>query len=313
MKVCCLRDSKGFTSILLILLGYNSYTMTLRNATTRTPINDESLRPGVPIWMQASILAWIERWTSQVLRSEVNRHVTVTTLNRDRILEIERYLQISFPSSVNDIVYREGVKQYCMQNEEHCLDVVEAIVATNNNFDAVVTTLNAILLQSGSKWIAKVVDYKGVLEERVSQTASDAFELSVNNATNESANFLTTAWHQAYGRSPNATEAYNNAIKAMEAAAWPIITPRNNSATLGHIIGELSVIPAKWKTAISEKTTGMGVKAIADAMLLVWEGHTDRHGTASPVAVTREAAEQAVLAAVMICGYFNRGYVVTSA
>jgi hypothetical protein len=168
--------------------------------------------------------------------------------------------------------------------------------------------INPILVEAGSKWIVVVNDGTAVLEERVDATTAEAFNAALG-AANESPTFLKKAWGYVFGRDPSPSEAYNYAIKAIEAATWPIITPNNNSATLGHILGEMKAHPENWHTKIVEQQANLGSVMIANAMQLVWEGHTDRHGTAAPVAVTQEAAEQAVFTAVMVCDYFNRGYV----
>jgi hypothetical protein len=170
--------------------------------------------------------------------------------------------------------------------------------------------INRILKESGSKWIAVSSGTNtATLEERVNETAQNAYSNIVSEATNQSGDFLKKAWSAAFGRNPNASEAYNNAIKAMEASAWPIVTPNNNSATLGHIIGELRTHPEKWYTALRELEENLGVQVIRQSMQVVWEGHSDRHGTGKPVDISQEAAEQSVFTAINVCAHFNRGYI----
>jgi hypothetical protein len=110
----------------------------------------------------------------------------------------------------------------------------------------------------------------------------------------------------AFGRSPKPSSAYSNSIKAIEAAAWPTVTPRDNKATLGTMLGELRSNSNSWQTSINDKGANQGVTAVKDIMQHIWDGQTDRHGTANPVAPSQEAAEQAVLYAVVVCNFFNR-------
>ena len=51
------------------------------------------------------------------------------------------------------------------------------------------------------------------------------------------AQHLRDAWQKAWGRSPDASAAYTNAVRAVEAAYAPIVSPKNGQATLGSIIG----------------------------------------------------------------------------
>ena len=231
---------------------------------------------------------------------------------QNRIHAIERYLQISLPDDEeNEYELQDQLIAYA-DDETHGLDVIEAILATNNNVDQVADSMNAILIESGSKWKAVKQEGKALLEERVDSTTTAAFESASSSTANDSSELLRKAWGFAFGRNPSPSEAYNYAIKAMEESAWPIITPNNQTATLGHILGEIKANPSKWHTQITEKQQNLSTTMLVDNMQLIWEGHTDRHGTASPVPVTQEAAEQAVVTAVAICTYFNRGYVVMS-
>lgn len=283
-----------------------------RRATTRREIGDESLLEGVPVWMRPSIERFIAYWITGNSRANPNE---AAIPDMHRINEIERYLQIQlekYGTAAAIATYRY-VFQY-VQDEEKCLDIVEAILATNNNTDAIVSQLNTILTSSGSKWIAvkNSSGFGATLEERVSESAQNALVIAVKESDATTQHFLKTAWSNAFGRSPNASSAYSNSIKAIEAAAWPTITPKDNKATLGTMLGEIRSNIGKWKTATPDKSPNQGITAIKDIMQHIWDGQTDRHGTAHPVAPSQEAAEQAVLYAVVVCNFFNRNLVTKS-
>lgn len=281
-----------------------------RVASTRTAPTDDSLIDGVPPYMMGSAIDFIKRFTTEHRGRDRHTGDVIIGVATDRIRAIERYLQVRLPDDPDDeFELQTGLINY-VRDETHCLDVIEAMLVTcyAPNLDQMMQVINPILVESGSKWVAIVNDGTAVLEERVDATTADAFNTAIS-ASNDSSTFLKKAWGYAFGRNPSPSEAYNYAIKAMEAAAWPVVTPNNNSATLGHILGEMNARPENWHTKITEQQTNLGSVMIANAMQLVWEGHTDRHGTASPVDVTQDSAEQAVFTAVMVCGYFNRGYV----
>lgn len=283
-----------------------------RQATTRKEIGDESLLGGVPVWMRPSIERFIAYWITGNSRANPGE---AAIPDMHRINEMERYLQIQLEkySTAAAIATYRYVFQYA-QDDEKCLDIVEAIIATNNNTDQIVNQLNTILTSSGSKWIA-VKNSSGVgatLEERVSESAQNALAIAIKESDATTQQFLKNAWSNAFGRNPNASNAYSNSIKAIEAAAWPTITPKDNKATLGTMLGEIRSNIGKWKTATTDKSLNQGITAIKDVMQLIWDGQTDRHGTAHPVAPSQEAAEQAVLCAVVVCNFFNRNIVTRS-
>lgn len=283
----------------------------IRVASTRTILDEPNLVDGVPIWMMGSAKSFIRRFTTVHKGRDRKNNEVIIGADTDTIHAIERYLQIQLPEDDEDEFELQNGLLYYARDETKCLDVLEATLATCHpaNIPQMLLIINTIFIESGSKWIAKLQDEKIVLEERVNETTIEAFESTVNSSNNESGNFLKKSWGFAFNKSPNASEAYSCAIKSIEAAAWPVITPNNNKATLGHIIGEIKANPNKWHSSITEKETGISSSMLVQAMQLVWEGQTDRHGSAKPVTVTQEAAEQAVFTAVMICAYFNRNYI----
>jgi hypothetical protein len=52
------------------------------------------------------------------------------------------------------------------------------------------------------------------------------------------------------GRNPDESTAYREAIRAVEAAAKPVIIPKNDKATLGQMIAALRDNGDKWATTI---------------------------------------------------------------
>lgn len=278
-----------------------------RRATTRNEIPEEALLEGVPIWMRPSLERFIAQRVTGHDIAEVGRSWNA---NMHTVNAIERYLQIQLEGSTVTTTYQKVIA-YVRDSDEKCLDIIEAILATDTNAKYLVSHLNTILTTSGSKWIATMQDSGyATLEERVSESAQNALAMALQESDTTTQQFLKTAWGNAFGRNPNPSSAYSNSIKAIEAIAWPTITPNDNKATLGTMLGEIRASSSKWKTAISGVTTDQGISAVKDIMQLVWDGQTDRHGTAHPVAPSQEAAEQAVLCAVVICNFFNRSLVV---
>jgi hypothetical protein len=273
-----------------------------RQATTRKKIPEEALLEGIPEWMRPSI----ERFIAQrITGHDVAVLGNPQNANMHTVNAIERYLQVQLEQSSLVSTYRY-VMQY-ISDDEQCLDVVEAILATDGQVKYLLSFLNNILTSSGSKWMAVLQGTgQATLEERVSESAQNSLAMAMKESDATTQQFLKTAWSNAFGRAPNPSNAYSSSVKAIEAVAWPVITPNDNKATLGTMLGELRSNISKWETATNDKSADQGITAVKDVMQLIWDGQTDRHGTAQPTAPSQDAAEQAVLYAVVICNFFNR-------
>lgn len=139
---------------------------------------------------------------------------------------------------------------------------------------------------------------------RVGEEAVDAFEdASLHPAAGD---HLKTAWAEAFGRDGDPDDAFLEAVKAVEAAAAPIISPRDPVATLGKMIPAMRDAPHKWIAAIDE----CDVDRVRSMMEILWNGQPSRHGVADPSqrrSVTPEAARAAVHLAVTLVQWFGNG------
>jgi len=126
-----------------------------------------------------------------------------------------------------------------------------------------------------------------------------------------SAAHLAEAWRHAHGRKPHPGTAYREAVRAIEAAARPVIAPNDTTATLGKMIGELRGKPQLFETVFVD-TTVIPLDVVRSMMALVWTNQLDRHGTDDervPLHVSQEQAEAAVQTAVALVQWFRRGLV----
>lgn len=151
------------------------------------------------------------------------------------------------------------------------------------------------------------------LEVRVDATAHKALAGSLAASripqSGSSGEHLANAWKCAYGRDPDPTKAYSEAIKAVEAAAQCVVEPRNSKATLGTMLKVLGNAPQKFSTAIPA-TNGDDISLVADMMRRLWQGQTSRHGSQTPTQLeTQQQAEMAVHLAVTLVQWFTAGLV----
>lgn len=146
-------------------------------------------------------------------------------------------------------------------------------------------------------------DGKG-LELRIEPAVKEQVQTIINEASGSPGGHLVTAWNEAYGRTPDPGKAYSEAIKAVEAAAAPVISPNNLRATLGTLSRDLKAAPNKWTFAIAGSNRN-GVEDVQRLMSLLWDGQTSRHGGVNPtVPETPEAARAAVHIAATLVQFF---------
>ncbi|WP_197024746.1 hypothetical protein [Cellulomonas sp. KRMCY2] len=170
-------------------------------------------------------------------------------------------------------------------------------------------TLERMLSEAGSAWRVGTRDGFPGLERRVALGVQESAE-HVMSTAGGAGRRLSEAWHAIFGASPDPSRAYLLAVKAVEDAAQPAISPKDPSATLGKMLRVVRD-QGSWSLPLqrehSEAQTG---DLLASMMQALWTGQADRHGGgATPeIAITPEAAETAVLLAVTLVHWFTGGH-----
>ena len=107
----------------------------------------------------------------------------------------------------------------------------------------------------------------------------------------ERLNISTELGRNASDATLTRNDAYGEAVKAIEVAAKPVVTPDDPLATLGKMISAIRDEPGKWET---DAEFDGGVQTILAMMKLAWKGQL-RHGDENaPIDVSQEAAEMTV-------------------
>ncbi|MET0557513.1 MAG: hypothetical protein ABW065_02410 [Solirubrobacterales bacterium] len=100
--------------------------------------------------------------------------------------------------------------------------------------------------------------------------------------------------------------AYAEAIKAVEAAARPAVTPKDPIATLGKMIAALEAKPSKWGVTLADER----VEDVARRAAILWNTPHERHGSNDPQPPVTVAQAQAGFAlALGLVDYFARGLI----
>jgi hypothetical protein len=262
---------------------------------------------GVPPWLKQSLFDWLNR-------NFLSEQFAGTGIPKfDVIQRIERTLRVTLDWSIAGVGVIFSVQRLCDQDSEFFLSVLDLAL---QDFDGSMAKANAIdhldnmLKEGGSEWMV-APDRRGLVK-RVEPEVVEAAR-GVIQSWPRPGHHLGEAWRKIFGREPDPSGGYREAVRAVEAAARPIVVPNDTTATLGKIIGTLRSEAEKFKTVFgSDLPDFKALDAVRDLMSLVWKYQRDRHGTDDetvPLHVSPEQAEAALFAAVTLVHWFQRGFV----
>lgn len=256
----------------------------------------QELHEGIPTWMASGVFNW----------------VAARFFDGDDLEAAEQYFRVRLDwRAINQAAaqstfvdhgrgVRKGVAELL---DSQGLDLLDYCLGVRHDWGAA-RELESVLARSGSAWTVGE-DPEGwlCLTRRVDETVSAAAAEETQQQSN-AAEYLRRAWHHVYGRNPNPSTAYHDAVRAVEAAARPVTTPMDSEATLGKMISALADKPEKWETVIGV------VDTVRKMMATIWKSQLDRHGTddpTQPLNVSQAEAEAAVQMAVALVHLFRTG------
>jgi hypothetical protein len=207
---------------------------------------------------------------------------------------------------LDDLVHR------CTENDEFALDVVDYALyhlpmlgSEYVSAGSRAVALRDLLVLGGSAWTVDLLDQEeGAfrLARRGVGPVPDA--IGALSPSGRAHAHLVDAWNRSTSRDPDPSGAYREAVRAVEAAAKPVVLPSNDRATLGTMIAAMRDKPEKWHTTMGS------VDDVRRQMEILWTSQLDRHGTddeAVPLQVTQEQAEMAVHLSLLLTRMFVRG------
>lgn len=254
---------------------------------------------GVPDWLVPSLLRFV-----------LTRLQNATDGVDQALHHIERRLRRPLDWKYGSQTALEYLRIAIVKDRQLFLDVLDIVVTNLTPADtADAVELMRQLSEAGSAWTIDMRhDGTYQLVRRVNQTVAIASTQVISSA-GRAGQHLAKAWSETYGRHPDPSSAYREAVRAVEAAAAPIISPRNKTATLGTMIGDVRNDPSKWTVAL-QPTAGDRVDTVREMMRLLWTSELDRHGTSDasvPLHVSQEEAEAAVHLATTLVHWFTSG------
>jgi hypothetical protein len=237
-------------------------------------------------------------------------HMGAWRADRAMLQQTERELRIRLDWRAAEESALNSLMERALGDDQFFLDLVDFLLRTLSIHGAPLgAILNDHLRQGGSAWTVGVgEDGSFRLVRRVDKVVAEAAE-AVMSAAGRAGQHLRKAWSFAYGRNPDPSTAYREAVRAVEAIAGPVVLPKDPKATLGMMIVAIRDAPAKWQVAL-QPSSGDAVLMLNEVMRLLWTSQLDRHGSADesvPLTVSLEEAQAAVHLSLTLVQWFHSG------
>jgi hypothetical protein len=261
---------------------------------------------GLPPYLAGPLIAWLRDMFRDSYAGSFPR-------GRLELLQLKFKLDPALDWRRNSESAIRDLFERIAEDEEFGLDVIDFVLnhlgAYTNQYDdaeAKVHRAANLLRLGGSAWeISDNEDGSFSLSRRAVGPVRESLE-SVRPST-RAHQHLVKAWNHLAGRNPDESTAYREAIKAVEAAAKPVILPDNDLATLGQMIAALRDKGDKWTTTIGTP------EDLRRLMEIVWKAQLDRHGTndeSVPFSVSADEADAAFAICLNLSRLFAGGHVV---
>jgi hypothetical protein len=227
----------------------------------------DTLHAEMPPWMVQSIRVWLTPRLSSATQQGSRR------ARGQVVREMERALRLRVPldwGRASGQLVHVSVLSLLDQPGPFAMDCVGFFVSREES-TAEIEVLNEILRSGGSAWEATRDESGYRLTRRDLGAAREAIT-QVEPLASRAHTFLVDSWAAVATREPNANEAYDKAVKAVEAAAHPVVQPNHPTATLGSMLGEMKAHRELWAFVLGD------IDLVIDMADRLWTTHI-RHGT----------------------------------
>lgn len=257
-------------------------------------VPDDGPYEGVPQHLMAALRGWINE--------SGHWYELRTSWNLPRLVAACRISLDPYDDPTNiGMVLRATDEQ-----PESLLDMVDAVLHFEQVEAEARHHLNELFQYGGSVW--RVAPNGKGLVRQVDPMAAKAFAVATTPADVASEE-LTAAWTAAYGRHPDASDSWDHAIKAVEAALIPVAAPSQAEPTLGHVLGALGAVTKRgpvWELELPGHDGSRSVAPLVAMLRLIWP-NPDRHGNANSRAPSLREAQAVVNLSVTIVQWARDG------
>jgi hypothetical protein len=268
------------------------------------------LHSGIPAWMRESLWEWLRQRLCKYVGTYPDQYWDPRVA---AIREIERLCRLDsgWSGSGNDFSDRtnglEALRRVLYENEVAFLTAVDLWLPRTD--DSSHMELEIILLDAASEWRVGEFESQSALVKRIDETVQRAAEVLARQGT-RAGNLLSDAWRHAFSMQRDASASYRCSVRAVEAAAGPILTPDDPRPSLGKMIAALRDGMSKWTFTFTIDSAVEPKKVLLEMMQLLWTNEYSRHVDAdptSPLHVSQEEAESAVVLALTLVNWFTSG------
>lgn len=267
---------------------------------------------GLPPYLRDPVFRWVGGAITHEIDDGLYRN-RVSDHSLLQALQLAFRLRESLPFG-NDTSAAAALLQRMGTDQRFALDVVDYLLANIEQAKPeyvqawdFADQLDRILTAGGSVWEVVPRDEPAEGFQLARRAVGPVREaISDLPATSRAHQHLVAAWNRLSGRNPDPSGAYREAVRAVEAAAKPVILPVNERATLGQMIAAIRDKPEKWETTIGT------VAHIRETMETVWTAEIDRHGTddeSVPLNVSHAEADAAFHWCLTLARLFVGGHV----
>lgn len=169
---------------------------------------------------------------------------------------------------------QHNIRDRMRNDPDAALEVANLALHRTDDPDAV-EELERHLWRSGSAWRAIVHNSRGALVARVPEEVQTRAK-QVADVDDPAGRHLRAAWHAMYGRNPDADDAADEAVAALEWALCGLVTPDDRDATLGKAAARLRDAPHLWTWSLDPQRGAdddAPVRTLAALIGQVWATH----------------------------------------
>jgi hypothetical protein len=193
---------------------------------------DRDLCEGIPDWLLIPLLDWLQNnlhgWSARQLSIRFRISILDSDApERDIRIALEQRARES-ESGRWDVL--DAIDYLCQIDTDGDLAIPAAWIGTTPiPGSEPLAILDGLLATGGSAYHYR----KGRLERRVDDATVAAFERAATTANDEASMYLRRAWQTTYGRDPEPSRAYGDAVRAVEAVACPVLLPKDPNTPAG--------------------------------------------------------------------------------
>ncbi|NPC97893.1 hypothetical protein [Nocardioides sp. zg-DK7169] len=257
------------------------------------------LADGVPQKLREPLIAWLR----PALASSDYPYWVITARTRELEMRTEVRMGLAEQSHLDWKAYTELLRK---MPPEKLLRVVDAVLSSGW-YGIRVDELNKTLTLAKSKWMVGERMGKPGLVAREPEGVQDMVEDTIKNS-GTAGQILARAWGKVHALEPDNPGAYADAVRAVEAAAKPLVEPDNDEATLGSMAGVMRN-HGDWRLPLREHQHAPTGQMMVAMMRSLYRGHVDRHGRDDYRDVTHEEARAGVALAATLVSWFALGVV----